>query len=83
LLQPTQEASDEPKRAIFICDVCRYGASRPHPPERCPMCGGHTWKRDRRLNTNVFRDPHHLTDRDANQPLKREAQETKAPYVRS
>jgi rubredoxin len=30
----------------FRCSNCGYGASRPTPPERCPMCGGTTWEYD-------------------------------------
>jgi CheY-like chemotaxis protein len=26
------------QRHAFECSVCRYGAVRPAPPERCPMC---------------------------------------------
>jgi hypothetical protein len=70
----------EAERSTFLCNVCGYGAIRTHAPERCPMCGGDRWKQDRRRNANLFGDPIDQTegsDRDANLPLQREAEETK------
>lgn len=28
----------------FLCTACGYGASCRIAPDRCPMCGGHTWE---------------------------------------
>jgi CheY-like chemotaxis protein len=40
--RPRQSRS--PQMLSLACSVCGYGAARPAPPERCPMCQGEgTW----------------------------------------
>jgi rubrerythrin len=40
----TEESEHEPQNLSLECSVCGYGAARPAPPERCPMCQGEgTW----------------------------------------
>ena len=73
-------ALDEAERSTFLCNECGYGAIRSHAPERCPMCGGDRWKHDGRRIANLSGDSIDQTEgseRDANLPLQREAEETK------
>jgi rubrerythrin len=32
--------------ARLRCVECGYGASRPAPPERCPICDGEVWEHE-------------------------------------